>query len=299
MTHTLEVAQIARTLALTLQANEDLAEAIALAHDLGHPPFGHAGEVGLNEAMRDHGGFNHNAHSLRVVEYLEHPVPAFRGLNLTHETRSGLMVHETRYDAPSAQRPVPSLEAQIASLADRIAYNCHDLEDGIGAGFLDWSKLDRMALWKRAAEQCGVRGGTTSIHSIRRLVLDSMLDALLEAAVGESRKRLSPIHSPPTASNHAPDPLVSLPHAARQELEELESFLAAEVYRRDEIAEMDRLGQRMVRQLFEAYRADPFRLPSRYAQRVPEQGAARVICDYIAGMTDRFCQAEYARLVGD
>ncbi|MGE0706156.1 MAG: dGTP triphosphohydrolase, partial [Vicinamibacterales bacterium] len=212
LTHTLEVAEIAATLARLIGANEMLARAITLAHDLGHPPFGHAGEVALAKAMEGHGGFNHNLHSLRVVEYLEHPFPRFRGLNLTAATRAGLADHETRYDQPDAQAKqapgrapaadvhaaacgtestgtgggAPSVEAQVASWADRIAYALHDLEDAIGAGFLNLHELNALPLWHQAQQHAAATYGRqdaatadSAIHAIRRPTLDAMLAGLL------------------------------------------------------------------------------------------------------------------------
>jgi len=310
LTHTLEAAQIARCLATLLKANEALAEAITLAHDLGHPPFGHAGEAALNECLAAHGSFNHNAHTLRVVEYLEHPYPAFRGLNLTHETLDGLRHHATRYDLPSPlgrgvggeglPPPLPrgdsggsvpgeggSVEAQISSLADRIAYNCHDLEDAIGAGFLDLPELTAVSLWRWAWRQ-SVSGDTdVRIHTVRRPVLDAIVNRILQDAVENSRPLLS----------SRPRRVVLSPQADR-ELCELEQFLLERVYRRPEIARADEQGREMIRSLFDSYRKDPSRLPERFRARVGEQGLDRVICDYIAGMTDRFCAQEHGRLVG-
>jgi len=184
LTHTLEVSQMARTLARLLGANETLAEAIALAHDLGHPPFGHAGEVALNQAMSDCGGFNHNLHSLRVVDYLEHPYPPYRGLNLTGEVRGGLAAHCTRYDAPESSdgSDAPagaSVEAQIASVADRLAYNCHDLEDAIGGNMIGLEELQDVRLWQEAMEAHSGVVMDRPIHAIRRVALDAIVSRLV------------------------------------------------------------------------------------------------------------------------
>lgn len=296
LTHTLEAAQIARCLAAALRANEELAEAITLAHDLGHPPFGHAGETALNHAMADHGGFNHNAHSVRVVEYLEHPFPAFRGLNLTLEVLAGLRTHATRYDVSQAKHDGPSVESHIVSLADRIAYNCHDLEDAIGAGLVDLSELSELALWRQAFDGSVKGGGIENIHSVRRVVLDALMNSLLADIVHTSRPLLTPIRSPDQART-VPTPLVALSPIAELRLVESESFLYERVYRHPEVARTDAEGQTMIHALFNTYRRDPNALPARFSARVDEQGAERVICDYIAGMTDRFCMAEHARLM--
>ncbi|UCC31999.1 MAG: dNTP triphosphohydrolase, partial [Phycisphaerales bacterium] len=337
LTHTLEAAQIARCLAAALRANELLAEAITWAHDLGHPPFGHAGEAALNEAMAGCGGFNHNTHALRVVDYLEHPFPAFRGLNLTAETRAGLLTHATHYDTPASttdrsdtlearaaggmesrsigsprgQSDVkvpphrhlshndpptrPSVEAQIASIADRIAYNCHDLEDAIGAEFVGLTALSHTALWQDAYEDIATNDDARHIHAIRRIVLDKMLDTLLTDVIETSRRRLASIGSLEQA-RATDEPLVTPSADADARLNELERFLIKHVYRHPEVAAMDAKGRQMVLALFDAYRTDRGALPKRFAARIDEQGIDRVTCDYIAGMTDRFCTTEHGRL---
>lgn len=296
LTHTLEAAQIARCLAVALHANESLVEAITLAHDLGHPPFGHAGETALNEVMADHGGFNHNVHSVRVVEYLEHPFPAFRGLNLTAEVLAGLRTHATRYDTAQAMHDGPSVESQIVSLADRIAYNCHDLEDAIGAGFVDLPELSALALWRQALDDSVKSGVVENIHSVRRVVLDVLLNTLLADIVHTSRPLLAPVHSHDQVRTMSM-PLVAMAESTERQLTELEQFLYQRVYRHSEVVRTDAEGQTMILALFNTYRRDPSHLPPRFAARVAEQGVERVICDYIAGMTDRFCMTEHNRLV--
>lgn len=302
LTHTLEAVQIARCLAVVLRANELLAEAIMLAHDLGHPPFGHAGEAALNEAMAGCRGFNHNTHSLRVVDYLEHPFPAFRGLNLTAETRAGLLTHATRYDSPGSiadqtatQRAGPSIEAQIASAADRIAYNCHDLEDAIGAEFVGLENLKNVAAWQDAFDKVTLAFKTAHIYAVRRIVLDTMLDTWLTDVIETSRRRLASVQS--VEQVRAAGQLMVTPSAdADARLVELEQFLIEHVYHHHEVAAMDAKGRKMVLVLFDAYRAKPDSLPKRFSGRIDDQGTDRVICDYIAGMTDRFCTAEHNRL---
>jgi len=296
LTHTLEAAQIARCLAVALRANEALTEAITLAHDLGHPPFGHAGETALHEAMAHHGGFNHNAHSLRVVDYLEHPFPAFRGLNLTVEVLAGLRTHATRYDVAETARSAPSVESQIASVADRVAYNCHDLEDAIGAGFVGFADLAGIALWRQASDRAPGHEVAKNIHAVRRLVLDALLNGLLADIVATSRPLLAVISSPGQART-MPISLVMPSTTADEELQEMEWLLSDRVYHHSEVARMDTEGQAMIHTLFNAYRRDPTALPARFAARIDDQGPERVICDYIAGMTDRFCMAEHDRLV--
>jgi len=296
LTHTFEVTQIARGLAKSLHVNEALAEAITLAHDLGHPPFGHAGEVVLNRAMAACGGFNHNLHSLRVVEYLEHPFPAFRGLNLTSATRAGLAAHATRYDAPAENFAGPSVEAQVASIADRIAYNCHDLEDAIGADLIGIDELSHVPLWESAYQRVTAAYGRRPIHAIRRPVLDGMVDSLLTDVIQNSRGLLAPLRSPDDVAT-ANAPLVALSPQAEPLLRSLEDFLSRRVYQHPDVADTDSRGQRIVAELFECYRRAPQGLPARFAARIDEQRLERVIGDYIAGMTDRFCEREHERLV--
>jgi len=301
LTHTLEVAQIARCLARQLRVNEELAEAIALAHDLGHPPFGHAGEVALNEAMSAVGGFNHNLHSLRVVGLLEHPYPPFRGLNLTAATRAGLAAHATRYDSPEqfaagGTRPTaPSVEAQIVSLADRIAYNCHDLEDAIGAELIGDDALRMVTLWREAAERVAEHFGIKPLYAIRRVILDSMLDRLLLDAVHTSRTALIDVHSLDDV-RVSTGPLVLLSSEVERLFAELEDFLLERVYTHPEVTEADARGRRIVGELFKAYRRNPSSLPDRFSMRTKSQGLEQVIGDYIAGMTDRFCKREHGRV---
>ncbi len=301
LTHTLEVAQIARCLAVQLRANEALVEVIALAHDLGHPPFGHAGEAALNEAMAGVGGFNHNAHTLRVVEFLEHPFPAFRGLNLTEASLAGLRTHATRYDIPRAAglspRGAPSVEAQIASVADRIAYNCHDLEDAIGAELVDHSHLEEVTLWHSAYERVAHRHDAKSIHAIRRVVLDTMLDVILADVINTSSARLASVRSAQEAESAART-LVVPSETVETQLIALEQLLVDRVYSHLKVVTNDAEGRGVVLALFDAYRSEPDALPPRFATRVGDQGLDSVICDYIAGMTDRFCKTEHERLLG-
>ena len=310
LTHTLEVAGIARTLAGALHVNEALAEVISLAHDLGHPPFGHAGELALRELMNDYGGFEHNSHSLRVVDYLEHPYPQFRGLNLTHETREGLVKHTTRYDRPSDAAPQdpglwellesgprPAVEGQIACLADQLAYDCHDLEDAIAAALVTERDLSEVRLWQEAAEPVRHEHPHRPLLAVRRPVLDALQYALLRDVVAESQRRLEAL-DPKLADDvrNADDAVVGLSDAAAEKLNELESFLVQQVYRHHRLVRMDAKARRFIERLFNAYVESPHMLPRRFADRIDEQGVHRVVCDYVAGMTDRFCQDDYKRL---
>ncbi len=299
LTHTIEVAHLARCLAASLRANESLAEVISLAHDLGHPPFGHAGEAALDQAMAGQGGFNHNTHSLRVVTYLEHPIPQFRGLNLTDETLAGLADHTTRYDRPLAEGTPgpdrPSVEAQIASVADRIAYDTHDLEDAVGAGFVTLDDLANVALWQQAFESVAAQHSVKHIHAIRRAVIDKMLDVALQDIQSESARRLAAVHSPHAVRLSA-EVLVAPSSPMDALLIQLEHFLRDRVYQRPEIVEADSDARGRVVDLFSAYGTDPLALPDRLRRRVDQDGLDRVICDYIAGMTDRFCTRQHHTL---
>jgi len=310
LTHTLEVAEIARRLAIALEVHPTLSEVIALAHDLGHPPFGHAGESALGDLMHDHGGFEHNRQSLRIVDYLEHPYPAFRGLNLTFEVREGIAKHETRYDRPDSNDtvyacagevfesgPWPTVEGQIACVADQLAYDGHDLEDAIGAGLIGEADLQAVTLWRMAAESVRAAYPDLSLPAIRRPILDALLNTLLADVIAESRRRIAAARpETPKAVRQAANPLVAFSDAMSSPARELESFLLGRVYRHARLVRMDAKARRFIERLFAAYAADPRMLPERYFRRVDEQGVHRVVCDYIAGMTDRFCQDDYKRL---
>jgi len=301
LTHTLEVASIARRLCVALQVNVSVGELIALTHDLGHPPFGHSGEAALAELMSEHGGFEHNAQSLRVIEYLEHPYPPFRGLNATYEVRESLAKHCTIYDTPGhhplADGTHAPIEGQIANLADRLAYDCHDLEDGIGAGLIDEHQLLATSLWDEAITEPRRRYPDLPFAAIRRPVLDRLEDLLLQDIVSESRRRIrqARIETIDDVRRCGRD-LVGFSEAMTPRVAELEAFLKKNLYHHPRLVRMDNKARRFVQRLFEAYLAEPRLLPPRFARRIDEQPAPRVICDYVAGMTDSFIQAECKRL---
>ncbi len=308
LTHTLEVAGVARRLALGLRLNATLAEAVALAHDLGHPPFGHAGERALNELMSAAGGFEHNAQSLRVVEYLEHPFPSFRGLNLTREVREGLARHRTAYDNPenivscepalNAQltaTPSGTLEGQVADIADRIAYDCHDLEDGIGAGILNMSDLDDLALWQRYATPVVLAHPGASLFAVWRPAIECIQHGLITDVMREVGQALGRLGISSTAGvRAATTSVVAFSSDMRHDVEALETFLHERLYAHPTLRASDCAAADKVSTLFRAYSKYPERLPERFTARIAEQGVERVVCDYIAGMTDRFCAAEYS-----
>jgi dGTPase len=301
MTHTLEVTSVVRRLCVAMQVNGAVGELIALTHDLGHPPFGHAGELALHKLMIHHGGFEHNAQSLRIVEYLEHPYPAFRGLNLTYEVRESLAKHCTIFDHPGihplADGTQAPLEGQIANLADRVAYDCHDLEDAIGAGLLEEADFKEVDLWIEAERPVRAADPDLPLAAIRRPILDRLEALLLDDIVAESRRRISSIAlSSVDDVRGLAQPLVSFSPEMRPRVDQLESFLSEKVYRHSRLIRMDDKAGRLIEQLFDVYLAEPKLLPQRFSLRVAEQGLHRVLCDYIAGMTDRFCQEEYRRL---
>ena len=301
LTHTLEVASVARRLCVALQVNGAVGELIALTHDLGHPPFGHAGEAALKGLMIHHDGFEHNAQSLRVVEFLEHPYPPFRGLNLTYEVRESLAKHCTIYDKPDthplADGTQAPIEGQIANLADRVAYDCHDLEDGLGAGLIDERDLAEVDLWQAAVSPVRESYPDAPLAAVRRPALDGLESTLLGDIVAESRRRITEAGVETLDDvRRAEGEQVAFSAEMGPRLEGLESFLFERVYRHHRLIRMDDKAHRFIEQLFDAYLAEPKLLPRRFHDRIDTIGLHRVICDYIAGMTDRFCQAECKRL---
>ena len=300
LTHTLEVAQIGRTLARALGVNEDLVEAICLAHDLGHPPFGHAGEGSLNQLIADSGGFNHNHQSYRVVTRLERRYPQWLGLNLTHETLDGIAKHETEYDfsgAPDIDPEAgPSIEAQIANIADELAYNAHDLDDGLQARLIRPAQLEALDLWRGVAERVGYSGGVldevTRHHIIRELVGGQVDDVLRQSARNlEAARPACPADVQRLGHN-----LIS--HSAGQSLRNrrLKDFLFENLYRHPRVARMQTSAEACLGALFGGYVDNPEKLPMAFQERLEREAAPRVIADYIAGLTDRSALLEYRQL---
>jgi len=302
LTHTLEGAQIARTVARALRLNEDLAEAVALAHDLGHTPFGHAGERALGELMADEGGFDHNRQTLRVVDLLEERYAAFRGLNLTAETRAGLLKH----GAPEAhpvplpeQTPHPSLEARVADVADEIAYTNHDLDDGLRSGLLTWESLEEVPLWRAARDDARGRvGARASERVLRAQTIVRLLDRLATDLLEETARRLEAAGVASTDDVRAStEPLVGFSPALDREALALKRFLRDRLYQHPRVLRMNRKAERVLRDLFALYRDDPAQLPDHVRARFPEDGEARAVADYVAGMTDRFALEEHRVLM--
>lgn len=301
LTHTLEVSQLGRSLARGLGANEDLAEAVCLAHDLGHAPFGHAGEHVLNRLMTDQGGFNHNTQSYRIVTELERRYPDFPGLNLTYETREGMLKHETDYDVSEAAEYEPdkraSLEAQIANLADEIAYNAHDLDDGLRAKLFTLEDLEELAIWQELSRHAGWQPGTmfTSMHRheiIRELIGRSVTDVMART---EGILLDNAIDSPDKLQRH-PVNVVGYSAEFGEKVRALKRFLFERMYRHYRLVRMQTKAERFLAELFEAYVKEPHMLPSETQERLDSATTERVVADYIAGMTDRYALDEWQRL---
>jgi dGTPase len=302
LTHTLEGAQIARTVARALRLNEDLAEAVVLAHDLGHPPFGHAGERALAALLPDEEGFDHNRQSLRVVDLLEERYPGFRGLNLTAETREGILKHGCDFDHPVPVPPPgrqPSLEAQVADLADEIAYTNHDLDDGLRSGLLTLERLERPRLWRetRAAVEKRVPGGSERV--LRAQTIVALIDRLVTGLVEATAARLADA-APGSVHEVRAEPtrLVGFSAELGAALGELKSFLSQNLYHHPRVRRANAKAEQVLGLLYRRYRDDPRPLPVHVVARFDVDGPARAIADYIAGMTDRFALSEHRRLRG-
>lgn len=308
LTHSLEVAQLGRSIARALRLNEDLVEAIALAHDLGHTPFGHAGQDALDDCMKAHGGFEHNLQSLRVVDELEHRYPQYDGLNLSFETREGILKHCSRANAERIEaaepggvgrrfcdRTQPGLEAQLCNLADEIAYNAHDIDDGVRSGLISIEHLGEVDLFDRhrreaLAEHPALAGRRVLYETIRR-----MLSAQVYDVIDATRSALEAAVPADADAVRRSGPLVLFSAGMRAESTALKRFLFRNLYRHPQVVRTAEQAQGVVRALFEAYRAAPAEMPEAFARRGDRP---RAVADYIAGMTDRFAIREYERLTG-
>jgi dGTPase len=323
LTHSLEVAQLGRSIARSLQLNEDLVEAIALAHDLGHTPFGHAGQDALNDCMAAFGGFEHNLQSLRVVDQLEERYPEFDGLNLTFETREGILKHCSRHNAEALElaepggigerflaRKQPSLEAQLCNLADEIAYNAHDIDDGVRSGLITLAQLQEVALFddfkqQTLAEFPHLTGETQG----RRLLYETirrMLSAQVYDVIAATRQALDAAAPQSVEAVREMKPLVQFGEAMRTQSQTLKKFLFQQLYRHPQVTNMTGQAARVVTELFSVFLANPQEMQPRFlarsltAAQAPDAAKvmARVVADYIAGMTDRFAGREHERLTG-
>jgi dGTPase len=308
LTHSLEVAQLARSIARSLRLNEDLVEAIALAHDLGHTPFGHAGQDALDECMQGHGGFEHNLQSLRVVDELEERYPRFNGLNLTFETREGILKHCSRANAQriDAQEPggvarrflertQPNLEAQLCNLADEIAYNAHDIDDGVRSGLITLQQLAQVELFQYFHEETlrefpALTGRRVLYESIRR-----MLSAQVYDVIDATHAALATATPVDVDSARHSGTLVKFSDAMREKSSALKQFLMRNLYRHPQVVATTGHARQVVMDLFAMYFADPSQMPPDFSS---QPDIARAVADYIAGMTDRFAAREHERLTG-
>ena len=302
LTHSLEANQIARVIAKMLRLNGDLVETITLAHDLGHTPFGHAGEDELRELMAEHGGFNHNLQSLRVVDYLEERYPDFRGLNLTYESRVGLFKHPELLKEAEANGMgkfelfnSPSLESQVVDLADEIAYDNHDIDDGLTSGLITEAELEKIKLWKRVRVEKKLPASVKP--EVRRFqIIRGLINLEVTDLIEQSKKNIIKfkIHNPAQAMNNEKFMITFSVDLAKKR-EELRQFLKAKLYRHYRVVRMSDKARRFIRALFDVYLSRPEQLPPGSQKRLKQEGAHRVICDYIAGMTDRYAQDEYRK----
>jgi dGTPase len=304
LTHTIEVAAVARNISRALRLNEDLAETIALAHDLGHSPFGHKGEVVLNRLMKKYGGFEHNRHSLRIVEEIEQKYPRFPGLNLTWEAREGLAKHHTAYDHPGRrdgfEAKSSSLEAQVANLADEITYYSHDLDDGLDSGLLSESQLHReVRLWRRAARTVERDYGRLPDECRRYFIIRCIIDLQVTDVV-KTTERLIQKAGVASADDvrRQPKPLVQYSPERRKLNLELRRFLYKNLYLNPVVHEPHRRATRMLERLFDYYLKHPKAVGQQAIKRARKVGLPRAVCDYLAGMTDRYAILEHQRLLG-
>ena len=312
LTHSLEVAQLGRSIARTLKLNEDLVEAIALAHDLGHTPFGHAGQDALNGCMAEHGGFEHNLQSLRVVDDLEERYPQYNGLNLSFETREGILKHCSRANAKhleavepngvaerfleKSKRCSPSLEAQLCNLADNIAYNAHDIDDGVRSGLLSMDQLSDCSLFETyrletLQQYPQLTGRRLLFEAIRRMLSAQVYDVI--AATTANIAQTQPLNISQVRQSK---PMVSFSESMRMQSAELNRFLLANLYRHPQVMETTERAKNIVQDLFSAYCNDPAQF--QFDEKIATTSLQRAVADYIAGMTDRFAAREHERLTG-
>ena len=297
LTHTLEVAQIGRTLARALGANEDLVEAICLAHDLGHPPFGHAGEDILNQLMAECGGFNHNHQSYRVVTKLESRYHNWNGLNLTLETLEGIAKHESEYDVSTlvgiAEDTGPGVEAQIANIADELAYNAHDLDDGLHAGLISLDELEGLEIWRRVVDHAGWQGehlDQVARHNLIRELVGLQVDDVLQQSA-QNIESVKPQSS--MDLQHHPQPLVTHSSEQKQQNTTLKTFLFENMYCHYRIVRMQARAEHVLHALFDSHMNEPLQLPDEYRAKLDHELQERVVADYLASLTDRSALYQY------
>jgi len=301
LTHTIEVAQIGRSMAKSLRVNEDLTEAIALAHDIGHTPFGHAGERSLHELMEKHGGFEHNSQSLRVVDYLEERYPDYRGLNLTWEVREGIIKHHTSYDNPDKSLlkdflpgKSSSVEAQIVNVADEIAYNNHDIDDGLESDLIKIEELMDIPLFKECYEKS--RKKTKNDKLMRFEIVRELIGAQINDVIVASINRIKENKIETNEDVRNSKTLIDYSPEMKEKNGQLKKYLYINLYQNFKVLKMQHKAERYIEKLFHAYEEDIRQIPPKFFSEVKSQGEKRVIADYIAGMTDRYAQDEFARL---
>ena len=300
LTHTIEVQQVARTIARAMRLNEDLAEAISLAHDIGHTPFGHAGEEKLHEIMEDKGGFEHNLQGLRVVDYLENKYERFKGLNLTFETREGIVKHKTSYDNPEFLPEEfypgknPTLEAQIVNLADEIAYNAHDIDDGLKSGNISLEQiLDSVPLFKELYDKAShIKDKEKRKYEAIREFIGMQIHDVIEYSL----KRIKELRVETVEDVRECEVLIGFSPGMREKNEILKKFLYNSLYTHYKVIKMQEKAKRYIEALFNIYMENLKQLPPQFYAMLEGFPPERVVCDYIAGMTDRYAQEEYARL---
>ncbi len=301
LTHTLEVSQIAKSIARALGLNEDLVEAISLAHDLGHTPFGHSGEDALNEIMRDYGGFEHNSQGLRVVDYLEERYPGFPGLNLTYEVREGIIKHSTPFDRPRPEIPFemkgsPLLEIQAVDIADEIAYDNHDLDDGITSGLIKEEDLHSIGLWREKDKEIkkrypGIKGEVKKYQIISSIINSQVTDLLTCTEANIKRFKIKR----PQDVFKIPERIVVMSKAMQASRIPMREFLTEKLYKHYRVVRMSSKAHRFITSLFKVYIDKTEQLPPTTQARIKNEDKYRVICDYIAGMTDRYALDEYKK----
>ena len=302
LTHTIEVAQIARTIAGALRLNVDLVEAIALAHDLGHTPFGHAGEDALSEIMRPEGGFNHNAQGLRVVDVLEQRYPDFPGINLTWEVREGIVKHSSAFDKAGmikefSKAEQPTLETQIVDIADEIAYDNHDIDDGLTSGLLRIEDLSGLDIWKNIYKDISRKYDKIDSELIKYLVIRSLIDIQVTDLIQETETRLKGLKLKSFAdAKKQKDKIVSFSNKMVLLRKPLRETLMNKLYHHYRVMRMSTKAKRFIGDLFKVYVDKPEQLPTNIEKRVSIDGVRRAVCDYIAGMTDRYALDEYKKL---
>lgn len=303
LTHTLEVAQIARSMARALRLNEDLTEAIALAHDLGHTPFGHSGEEVLSQIMKKHGGFNHNTHGLRVVDCLETRYPNFKGINLTWEVREGIIKHITPYDIPGTVaelRPdiLPALETQVVNVADEIAYDSHDLDDGLTSEILYESNLKKVLLWKQATVKIrkkyhNLNEQVRQFQIVKEIINTQVTDLITATEAKIKEHNIKSIDDVRRAGKR----VVTFSASMQKKKEQLRDFLLGNLYQHYRVLRMSNKARRFLKELFRVYISQPEQLSISFQARIKAEASPhRVVCDYIAGMTDRYALNEYKKL---